>query len=242
MIHLASPRLCPCGIVHRVAPAPDLARRLRPYQALYLSQAAKHLMLDALDETATGGADFGSLHSAYSTTGTNELTGGTPAYARVALVWGPASGGSKGLVATLPTWNVAAGQTVSWVGLWDAVTSGTFLGMMPAGGGPLLSIATLTADVAANTINSEAHGLIANDRVVVWGPSLAAGLTVGTIYYVMSSPTTDTFKLATGASDSGPVDITDDGFGFAQKCVPEAFAGQGTYALSSGSIDLAAVA
>lgn len=242
MIHLPAPRLCSCGVVHRALT--PRAADLRPYFGLYLANAAKHLMLDALDETATGGADFGSLHTAYSTTGANEVTGGSPAYARKALTWGAAASGAKALAATFPVWDVPAGTTVAWWGGWDAVTAGTFLFMMPTGASLPTNMSVDAGDVTANTIQSEAHGLTTNDRVVFWpgsGSGLPAGLTVGTMYHVIATGlTADVFSVSTTQGGSA-VDITDEGAGFAQKCVPEVFAGQGTYALSSASVDLAAV-
>lgn len=89
-----------------------------------LTNNGKHVMLDALGTAA----DFGSLHTADpSTTGANEITGGTPAYARKALTWSAASGGSKALAATFPVFDVPA-STVSYFGLWDSLTTGTYYG------------------------------------------------------------------------------------------------------------------
>lgn len=242
MIHLPFPRLCLCGVVHRVQPT--RAANLRPYFALFLTNTAKNLMLEALDESLATGADFGSLHSAYSTTGANELTGGSPAYARKGITWAAASGGSKALAATLPTWDVPAGSVVAWFGLQDAVTAGNFLGMMPVGAGTLLPASTETStDITNNDIFAKAHGYVADTRVVFWG-TLPTGLTVGTIYYVIATGlTTDSFRVSTTSGGSA-VDLTGtQPFNFfAQKCVPETFAGQGTYSLSSASVDLGAVA
>jgi hypothetical protein len=211
---------------------------------VFLTNTAKNLMLDTLDESLGTGADFGSLHTAYSTTGTNEVTGGSPAYARKGLVWAAAASGSKALSATFPTWDVPAGTTVAWVGGWDAVTVGTFLFMMPAGGGTLQPASVETsAGITANTINAKAHGLVLDSRVVFWG-TLPTGISVGTIYFVISGGlTADVFSVAL-TSGGTAIDLTGTApFNFfAQKCVPETFAGQGTYALSSGSIDLGAVA
>lgn len=70
-------------------------------------------------------AAFLSLHSADpSTTGANEISGGSPAYARQAPVWGSASGG---VVAATVTFDVPASTTVAFVGVWSAVTGGTYL-------------------------------------------------------------------------------------------------------------------
>jgi hypothetical protein len=71
---------------------------------------------------------YASLHSASpGSTGTNELTGGSPAYARKAIVWDPAASQILPLDASL-LFDVPAGSTVHSVGLWSAVTAGTFRG------------------------------------------------------------------------------------------------------------------
>lgn len=209
---------------------------------MFFSDTAKGLMLDALDESISAGMKYGSLHTAYSTTGTNEVTGGSPAYARKALTWAAASSGSKALAATLPTFDVPASTTVLWLGFWDSLTTGTFLGMVPLGGGTLKPIASESGDLAGNTVQSKAHGYTAGQAVVFWGSALPTGLSVGTIYYVISAGlTTDLFEVSTSVGGSA-VDITAIGGGFVQACTPESFGAQGTLAISSGSVNLSAVA
>lgn len=79
--------------------------------------------LDDLDADAP----YASLHTADpGTTGADEVTGGTPAYARKALTWSASSGGSKG--ASLVTFDVPASTDVTHFGLWSASSGGTFLG------------------------------------------------------------------------------------------------------------------
>lgn len=244
MIHIPAPSLCPCGVVHRPSVDRKLAHLLRPFDGLFLTSAAKNLMLSALGVASVTNADFGSLHSAYSTTGTNELTGGSPAYARQGLTWATASGGSMALAATLPTWPVPAASTVAWIGFWDAVTTGTFLGMVPAGGGLPQPVSVETsAGITADTFNAKAHGFTANKPVVFWG-SLPTGISVGTIYYVIATGlTTDVFEISATVGGSA-LNITGTApFNFfVEGCVPEAFVGQGTYAVSSLSLDLGAIA
>lgn len=205
----------------------------------------KHLMLDAMDEAIATGWKFGSLHTAYSATGANEVTGGSPAYARKATTWAAAASGAKAMSATFPVWDVPASTTVAWIGLWDAVSAGNFLGIFPAGGGTLRALEAESGDLAGDTIASKAHGFTAGQAVVFWqgaGGTLPAPLAVGTIYYVIAAGlATDVFKVST-TSGGAALDITATGGGFAQLIIPEVFAGQGTYTLSSCSIDLAAVA
>lgn len=242
MIHLPPSRLCWCGVVHRI-PVRS-AHQIRPYDAVFMTATMKNLMLDAVDESIATGMKFGSLHTAYSTTGTNEVTGGSPAYARKALTWAAAAGGAKALAATLPTWDVPAGTTVPWWGAWDAVTVGNFLFMMPVGASvPVGAMVELAADITNNDIFIKAHGFVADTRVVFWG-TLPTGLVVGTVYFVIATGiTADSFRVS-ATSGGAAIDITGtQPFSFfAQKCAPEVYASQGTLALSSGSIDLAVLA
>jgi hypothetical protein len=90
-----------------------------------LVNAAKHVMLNELASVAV----FVSLHDGDpSTSGTNELTGGSPAYARKAITWNAAASGaiddsSNGIVFDIP-----AGSDVTHCGFWSAVSGGTFYG------------------------------------------------------------------------------------------------------------------
>jgi hypothetical protein len=67
-----------------------------------------------------------SLHTADpGTTGANEATGGTPAYARKPVTWGSAASGTATSVEV--TFDVPAG-TYPYFGGWNALTAGTFRG------------------------------------------------------------------------------------------------------------------
>ncbi|HUV85227.1 MAG TPA: hypothetical protein VMV86_05910 [Methanosarcinales archaeon] len=78
--------------------------------------AAKNLMLDALGVAGV----YASLHIVAGT----EVTGGSPAYARKAIVYNAASGGAMTAKATLPVFDVPA-CTVAQVGIYSALTNGT---------------------------------------------------------------------------------------------------------------------
>lgn len=68
-----------------------------------------------------------SLHTADpGTTGASEVTGGSPAYARKAATWGAGTAGD-GVVTVTVTFDVPGGVTVTHVGVWNALTAGTFL-------------------------------------------------------------------------------------------------------------------
>jgi len=88
------------------------------------STAAKNSMLDHLGTEVV----YASLHSADpGDSGTNEISGGSPAYARKAITWNAATGGSMDDSNT-PVFDVPASTTVAFVGFWSAVSGGTFYG------------------------------------------------------------------------------------------------------------------
>lgn len=75
----------------------------------------------------TGLGSWISLHTADpGTTGTGEVTGGSPAYARKQTTW--TAGAADGVVnGSAVTFDVPAG-TYTHVGVWSAASSGTFVG------------------------------------------------------------------------------------------------------------------
>jgi transcription elongation factor len=85
---------------------------------------ARNAMLDALGALCTRIAlhsgDPGGANSA-----TNELTGGSPAYARKAIAWNAAGSPTPGSMddSTAPVFDVPAAATVSWISGWN--TAGT---------------------------------------------------------------------------------------------------------------------
>lgn len=91
-----------------------------------LVNAAKNSMLDNFGTVAI----FVSLHTADpGTTGTSELTGGSPAYARKSVTWNAAATASKS-ASNQPVFDVPA-STITHLGYWSASTAGTFYGSRP---------------------------------------------------------------------------------------------------------------
>ncbi len=87
-----------------------------------LTDATINTGVDAL--TAIMG--FASLHDADpGLTGADEITGG--GYARLAVTWDPATGRVAALNGTLE-FSGPASASVSHIGLWSAVSGGTFRG------------------------------------------------------------------------------------------------------------------
>lgn len=84
----------------------------------------KHLMLEGL----AGGAVWASLHTADpSTDGSNEVTGGSPAYTREAISWASATSGSVSSNTNI-VFDVPGSTTITHLGYWSASAAGTFYG------------------------------------------------------------------------------------------------------------------
>jgi len=178
-------------------------------------------------------------------TGT-EATGGSPAYARIAVTWqtaGTPAAGQRGNNGAL-TFDVPAG-TYGFFLLMNALTGNTanYRGYIPFGGAAAIrGFGTANAaDVTANTISSSAHGLVNTDRVMLFNvlaESLPTGLTEGTIYFVVGAAT-DTFQVSL-TSGGAAIDITAVGDLYFQKVVPEVFAAQGQITVATNALILAA--
>ena len=86
------------------------------------SVEAKNAMLNALG----GLAVYASLHDDDpGATGENELSGGDPSYVRKAIGWNPATGGVIDS-SNQPVFDIPTGKTIKHMGLWSAITGGTF--------------------------------------------------------------------------------------------------------------------
>ena len=192
--------------------------------------ALRNIMLDAAG-TAIG---YCSLHTAYpSTTGANEATGGSPAYARKAKTWNAAASGAMDDSNTC-VFDVDAG-TYRWVGFWSASTAGTFYGYAPLGG---YASNRYTFVAGTDVFTVLAHGYADGDTIVFINGTCPTGLTEGTVYYVRDA-TTDTFKVAATAGGSA-IDVsgTPAAASRVSKIIVETFAAQGTHTLTDLDLDL----
>lgn len=198
------------------------------------TDAGVHVMLNALAAVIS----HLGLHTAIpNTSGSNEVSGGSPAYARVAATWAAAASRAVAISNT-PTFNVPASTDVAAIGLWSASTGGTFYGSVPLNGGSLRGVGSVS-DAATDTIRSNGHGLSNGMRVGVAAPigeSLQGGLSTTTLYYVVGA-TTDTFQLSLTSGGSA-VDIALGELAW-QRYIPETFAGQGTEQITSLSLSVA---
>lgn len=217
------------------------------------NNVAKNLMLDSVDESIAAGIKYvGVLQSGDPGVGTNftgtEATGGSPAYARLAVTLGAAASGQKSNSGAL-AFDVPAG-TYSHFLLMNTLTgnSGSYLGAVPFGGASALKgFWSVDTNMANDKFNSAGHGLSNTNQVQLYpefGSSLptGTGLSAGALLYVVGA-TTDTFQLAL-TSGGAAIDLTaaGSGEGYWQRVVPETFAAQGQITVAIGALVLDATA
>lgn len=193
-----------------------------------LSDATVNAMLDSLT------LDLASLHTAYSASGANEVTGGSPAYAKKAITMAAAASRARA-ASTAPVFDVPA-TTVRFIGLWT--NAGTvFRGMFANGG----TEKGFQVDVTNNRVLCEVHGLVDNDKVVFYGGTPPTGLTEGTVYFVVGTTSADPDYFQVSLTLGGAaIDIT--GQPTAQckfsKIIEEVFGAQGTFTVSALSLGI----
>lgn len=170
--------------------------------------------------------------------GSSELTGGSPAYARIPVVWNTAADGIVSQSGSA-VFNVPGGSTVSCIGFWSALTDGTFLGYVPANGGSLYGYGM---GRAADSILSPAHGLVTGDTVLVRSPvdggTLPSGYAADTIYRV-SVVDADTFHLQ-DVNTQVTVSPTTSAALVWTRIVVDTFASQGTMTVAALQIGVGA--
>jgi hypothetical protein len=160
-----------------------------------------------------------------------EVSGGS--YARQSITWGAAASGARGASAQI-TIPIPASTTVVAVGVWDALTAGT-LQMFNQIGSTANGVATVAT--TGDLFTTIGHGLSADDRVFFTapggqpGPTVPAGLSANTIYFVRATGlTANAFTVAT-TSGGAAVDVTADGEVAWFKTVPQTFSVAGNLIL-----------
>ena len=188
-----------------------------------LTVGAKNTMLAALS------IDSCSLHTAFpGLTGANEVTGGTPAYARKAVTFAAPAGGSRALSAAV-TFDVPA-TTVRWFGFW---VGGTYVGYAANGGSQLLYV----VDTVANNVRSPVHGLTNGTKIVFFNGTVPAPLVEGAVYFVIAA-TTDTFQVSATSGGAAVVLTGQPNNSALQTIVEDVYASQGSHTLSADSYGL----
>jgi hypothetical protein len=176
-----------------------------------------------------------SLHTAPpGDGGLNEVTGGVPAYARKPLVLVAGAPGQVQLSGSA-TFDVPALTDVLFVGMWDAITAGHFLGWLPAAGGNLQGVAS--GDASTDVLTCAGHGLVDDDLVILVpavGRLLPSALAIDTVYHVINK-TADTFQLAT-AQGGLPITLGLSGLAAFQRAQVVPFVTQGSLTVSAASL------
>jgi hypothetical protein len=171
-----------------------------------------------------------SCHTAYpGSTGANEVTGGSPAYARKSITMNASSGGVRSLNASVVA-DIPALTYVRFIGFWD---SSTFVGYSANGGAYPKNFSCLES---TDTIVSTNHGYSADQKIVfIWGTA-PGGLTAGTVYYV-TNQTADTFTLAATAGGATlPISSAASVGCWICAITEQYFPSQGTHTLSTASV------
>lgn len=85
--------------------------------------AQRNALASAYGTAAPYGALFSSTGPGTTGAATNEITGGSPAYARKALSWGAAS--ASAITSAATSFDVASGTTVTYFGVTVSATATT---------------------------------------------------------------------------------------------------------------------
>lgn len=188
-------------------------------------------------DARTNATEYLSAHTAFSTTGTNEVTGG--AYARKLMGWDAATGRIADNT-DAETLDIPAATTVRWLGRWSAVTVGTFYGMVPNGSTKGLVCVVKSGD---NTVHAAAHAFVLNDTVTFLAVdgTVPTGITEGTVYHVIGTPNTDDFQVS-ATQGGAALSITATAGCIVSDITEEVFGGAGTLDLAAGDFDLKGIA
>lgn len=184
-------------------------------------------------DARTAATEYLSAHTAYSATGTNEVTGGS--YARQLMAWDAAAAriADNTAAESVP---IPSGTTVRWLGRFSAVTAGTFYGMVPNGS----TVAHVCVGLDTDTVYAAAHGFAASDKITFLevDGAVPTGITAGTTYFVLAAGlATDSFTFS--ATDGGAaVNITVTKPAIVFDIVEEVFGADGTLELAAGAFDL----
>lgn len=201
--------------------------------------------LQVLDEIFNaGGGTFPSadpyisLHTADpGETGANEVTGGS--YARQQVAFGAAASGTLSNSGNIDYTSMPATTVVGWAA-WDAVSAGNcfWTGWLSTVSG--LAVVR-SADLAGNDIQTVAHGLAADERIIfeeVEGLTIPTGIVAGTIYWVLSGGlTTDAFNVST-TQGGGELDITAAGSAVWRKVTVKSVNSGDTFRIATGDLDI----
>jgi len=176
-----------------------------------------------------------SLHTAFSTSGANEVTGGS--YARQSITWNAAASGALDS-SNAPSFSVPGTNTIRFVGFYDTVPSpDVFQGMIPNQQAGDIAPQRFIVDVTNDAIQAPAHGFVNDDNVTFIGGTPPAPLVEGTVYWVVASAA-DEFDVS-ATQGGGAINLTTQGDQDVRfwQIREETFASDGTYNLNDVDLD-----
>lgn len=175
----------------------------------------------------TGKAGFTHVGALTSVLTPTEVAGGT--YARQAVTFaaaGTPAAGQSGNTGALSI-PIPASTTVEGLGLYDALSAGNLLAILPYGSAGQVVSGFSTVDATTDLFLSKGHGLTTNDRVffsTVNGEAIPTGVVAYTLYYVIATGlTTDAFAVS-ATSGGAALNVTVSGEAAFFKTVPNTFA------------------
>lgn len=172
-----------------------------------MSNIIRDTGLNAAWDSVAALLDQVSLHTAWSTTGANEISGGS--YARQSITWNSAASAALDS-SNAPSFSVPGSNTVRFIGFWDTVASpDTFEAMVPNQQSGDISPQRFIVDTTTEAVQSPAHGFVDDDNIVFLGGTPPGGLTEGTVYWVVASAT-DEFDVS-ATQGGGAINLTDQG-------------------------------
>ncbi len=192
---------------------------------------ALNVMLDALSAIL----DQVSLHTAFSTSGANEVTGGS--YARQAITWNAAASGALDS-SNAPSFSVPGTNTIRFIGFYDTVPSpDVFQGMMPNQQAGDEGPRRFVVDVTNDTIEDPTNAFANDENLVFIGGTPPAPLVEGTVYWIVTRTAADYGVSATQGGASIVLTTQGDQDVRIWQIREETFASDGTFNLTDADID-----
>lgn len=176
-----------------------------------------------------------SLHTAFSTSGANEVTGGS--YARQSITWNAAASAALDS-SNAPSFSVPSGNTIRFVGFYDTVPSpDVFQGMIPNQQAGDEAPRRFVVDTTAETIEDPDNAFVDDENVVFVGGAPPAPLVEGTVYWIITRTAANYQVSAT--QGGGAINLTDQGDQDvrAWQIREETFASDGTFNLNDVDLD-----
>lgn len=190
--------------------------------------------INAILDTEFAALDKLSLHTAFSLTGANEVTGGS--YAKQTITYAAAASRSKATSGNIDV-PVPAGTTVAFIGIWNSALT-VFRGMFANGG----TERSFQVDLTNNRIYCEGHGMVNDQRAVFTGAALPTGLSAGTAYWVVGTTAGDPDYFQVAATQGGAaIDITTaqpSADARVSNIVLESYGADGTHRVTSLSVGM----